>query len=411
MFWEHALATDDLKTTTIRSLFWKLFEQGGTAVVTLVVQIVMARLLSPDDFGALAIMLVFVNIGNVIVQSGLNTAIIQAPDADEDDYSTVFWMSLSMSCVLYAALFFTAPAIAAFYGMPHVITPLRVLVLVLVVNAYNSIQEAIVARNLEFQKTFRATVSAGLVSGTAGIAAALAGAGIWALVIQQLVQQGVKCAVLAFQVPWKPRFVFHPARAAQFFRFGWKLLASGMLEQAYQGLSDLLIGKVFTTSELGYVSQGKKYPYALGTLLDGAIQPVMLSAVSRVQGDKGMVKRLARRRLWKAIQLQRFRRAQHRIQLARQYLQTNRNVRRVLGLHARQRFVFCRHVRINFLKFHTFAPFTAISPVPSIVLSPKINCSPSRRTETASTPAKGNSAACAYRSARSSACSSAASSI
>lgn len=297
MFLEHALAKDDLKTTTIRSLFWKLFEQGGTAVVTLVVQIVMARLLSPDDFGALAIMLVFVNIGNVIVQSGLNTAIIQAPDADENDYSTVFWMSLTMSCVLYAALFFAAPAIAAFYGMPHVITPLRVLVLVLVVNAYNSIQEAIVARNLEFQKTFRATVSAGLVSGTAGIAAALAGAGIWALVIQQLVQQGVKCAVLAFQVPWKPRFVFHPARAAQFFRFGWKLLASGMLEQAYQGLSDLLIGKVFTTSELGYVSQGKKYPYALGTLLDGAIQPVMLSAVSRVQGDKGMVKRLARRAL------------------------------------------------------------------------------------------------------------------
>ena len=113
MFLEHALAKDDLKTTTIRSLFWKLFEQGGTAVVTLVVQIVMARLLSPDDFGALAIMLVFVNIGNVIVQSGLNTAIIQAPDADENDYSTVFWMSLSMSCVLYAALFFAAPAIAA----------------------------------------------------------------------------------------------------------------------------------------------------------------------------------------------------------------------------------------------------------------------------------------------------------
>ena len=102
MFLEHALAKDDLKTTTIRSLFWKLFEQGGTAVVTLVVQIVMARLLSPDDFGALAIMLVFVNIGNVIVQSGLNTAIIQAPDADENDYSTVFWMSLTMSCVLYA---------------------------------------------------------------------------------------------------------------------------------------------------------------------------------------------------------------------------------------------------------------------------------------------------------------------
>ena len=294
---EPILAANDLKSTTIRSLFWKLFEQGGTAVVTLIVQIVMARLLSPEDFGALAIMLVFVNIGNVIVQSGLNTAIIQAPDVTEDDYSTVFWMSLAVSVVLYAALFLAAPSIAAFYGMPAATAPLRVLVLVLVVNAYNSIQEAIVARGLEFQKTARATVVAGLVSGTAGIAAAVGGAGIWALVVQQLVQQACKCAVLALQVPWKPRLVFHPDRAARFFGFGWKLLASGILEQAYQGLSDLLIGKVFTTSELGYVSQGKKYPQALGTLLDGAIQPVMLSAVSRVQSDAAMVKRLARRAL------------------------------------------------------------------------------------------------------------------
>ena len=291
------MATRDLKTSTIRSLFWKLFEQGGAAVVTLLVQVVMARLLAPDEFGMLAIMLVFVNIGNVIVQSGLNTAIIQAPDATERDFSTVFWMSFAISMVLYAALFLAAPAIAAFYHMPQAVAPLRVLMLVLVVNSYNAIQEAIVARELEFQKTFRATVAAGAVSGAAGIGCALLGGGIWALVVQQLAQQAVKCLVLALQVPWKPRFAFDGARAARFFRFGWKLLASGILEQVYQGLSDLLIGRVFTTSDLGYVSQGKKYPNAIGTLLDGAIQPVMLSAVSRVQESREQAKRLARRAL------------------------------------------------------------------------------------------------------------------
>lgn len=285
------------KLSTIKSLFWKLFEQGGTAVVTLLIQVVLARLLSPDEFGMLAIMLVFVNVGNVIVQSGLNTAIIQAPDATERDYSTVFWMSLTVSAVLYAAVFLAAPAVAAFYGMPAAVTPLRVLVLVLVVNAYNSIQEAIVARNLEFQKTFRATITAGVVSGATGVAVALAGGGIWALVLQQLVQQACKCLVLALQVPWKPQLVFDPGRAAALFRFGWKLLASGILEQGYQSLSDLMIGKVFTSADLGYVSQGKKYPYSLGCLLDGAIQPVMLSAVSRVQDDLSYVKRLARRAL------------------------------------------------------------------------------------------------------------------
>lgn len=287
----------DLRTTTIRSLFWKLFEQGGTAVVTLLVQIVMARLLAPDEFGMLAIMLVFVNIGNVIVQSGLNTAIIQVPDATERDFSTVFWMSFAISAALYIVLFFAAPAIAAFYSMLAAVTPLRVLTLVLIINAYNAIQEAIVARELAFQKTFRATVTAGVVSGAIGIGCALLGGGIWALVVQQLVQQGCKCAVLALQVPWKPQLTFDGKRAVQFFCFGWKLLASGLLEQVYQGMSDLIIGRVFSTSELGYVSQGKRYPNAVGTLLDGAIQPVMLSAVARVQENSDQVKRLARRAL------------------------------------------------------------------------------------------------------------------
>lgn len=291
------MPTSDLKTSTIKSLFWKLFEQGGTAVVTLLIQIVLARLLSPDEFGMLAIMLVFVNVGNVIVQSGLNTAIIQAPDATERDYSTVFWMSLSVSLVLYAAVFLAAPSIAAFYGMPSAVAPLRVLVLVLVINAYNAIQEAIVARNLEFQKTFRATICAGVVSGAAGVSVALLGGGIWALVLQQIVQQGCKCLVLALQVPWKPRLVFERDRAVTLFRFGWKLLVSGLLEQGYQSLSDLMIGKVFSSSDLGYVSQGKKYPNAVGTLLDGAIQPVMLSAVSHAQSSVELVKRIARRAL------------------------------------------------------------------------------------------------------------------
>ena len=263
-----------MKKATISSLFWKLFELGGSSVITLLVQIVMARLLAPDEFGMLAIMLVFVNIGNVIVQSGLNTAIIQSPDATERDYSTVFWMSLTMSVVLYVVSFALAPAVAAFYDAP-----------------------AIVARSMEFRKTARATVTAGVVSGAAGIASALAGAGIWALVVQQLLFQVVKCIVLAFEIDWKPQPVFERDRAVVLFRFGWKLLASGVLDQGYQSLADLIIGKQFTKTDLGYVSQGKKYPQALGSLLDGAIQPVMLSAASRVQDDISMVKRLARRGL------------------------------------------------------------------------------------------------------------------
>ena len=287
----------NLREAAISSLLWKLFERGGRALVELVVQVVMARLLAPEQFGALAVMLVFVNLGNVVVQSGLNTALIQSPEADDADFSTVFWMSLAVSVALYAAIFLAAPSVAAFYAMPGIVWPLRALGLLLAVNAYNAVQVAKVTRDLEMRKVFRATMASVAASAAAGIGSALAGAGLWALVAQQLAYQLVNCAVLALQVNWRPRAVFRADRARELFGFGWRLLASGLLDQGYQSLADLVVGKQFSPAQLGLVSQGKKYPQAVGSMLDGAIQPVMLSAVSRVQDDCARVKRLVRRAL------------------------------------------------------------------------------------------------------------------
>lgn len=287
----------NLKRRTISSLFWRLFERGGRAVVELVVQIFMARLLAPDDFGALAIMLVFVNVGGVVAQSGLNIALVQAADTGEADFSTVFWMSLAVSVALYALVFFFAPTVAAFYGMEHLAWPLRALALVLIVNAYSAVQVAWVQRSLDFRKSFTATITSILASGVLGIGAAVLGAGLWALVVQQLTYQVVNCFVLAARIPWRPRVVFDVRRAGKLFGFGWRLLASGLLDTGYQSLSDLIIGKQFSAVQLGLVSQGKKYPQAIGSMLDGTIQPVMLSAASRVQDDRARVKRLVRRAL------------------------------------------------------------------------------------------------------------------
>lgn len=291
------MSEDGLKSQTVSSLVWKLLERGGNQIIQLAVQVVLARILVPEDFGALAIMLVFVNIGNAIVQSGLNTAIVQAPEIDEGDCSTVFWMSFVISIILYFGTFIFAPAVATFYSMPAIVWPLRVLCLILPLGAFNSVQIAIVQRRLQFRKIFIATMFAVVSSAVFGIGLAAAGTGIWALVVQQLVYQAVSCVVMAFQVRWRPRFVFVASRASRLFSFGWKLLASGLLEQVYESLSDLIIGKQFSATSLGLVSQGKKYPAALGSMLDGAIQPVMLSAVSRVQADVYYVKRLVRRAL------------------------------------------------------------------------------------------------------------------
>lgn len=290
-------AEDGLKRKTLTSLFWKIFERGGSAVTSMVVQIVMARLLTPDDFGALAIMLVFVNFGNVIVQSGLNTALVQAPGVTRDDYTTVFWMSAALAAAIYVVVFLSAPAIASFYGMPGLVWPLRAIALIFVMNAYNSVQVAKVTRDLELRKLFVATMASAVSSGVIGCLAALAGAGVWALVIQQLLYQVVNCVVLAVQVSWAPRLVFRPSRARELFSFGWKLLVSSLLDTFQQSLSDLVIGRQFSSAQLGLVNQGKRYPQALGNMLDGAIQSVMLSTFSHVQDDKDRVRHILRRSL------------------------------------------------------------------------------------------------------------------
>lgn len=291
------MSSQSVKKGTINSLVWKLLERGGNSLVQLIVQIVMARLLAPEEFGALAIMLVFVNLGNVIVQSGLNTSLVQAEEIDKTDLSTVFWLSFGASVALFVVIFLIAPTVAGFYAMPYIVRPLRVLGLLLLITAFNSVQVAIVQRDLQFRKVFNATIAAVLVSGAVGIVAALAGAGLWALVLQQLVYQVINCLALGLQTRWFPSFVFDEEKACRHFGYGWKLLASGLLDQGYQSLSDLIIGKQFSASSLGLVSQGKKYPQAAGSMLDGAIQPVMLSAVSRVQSDVSYVKRLVRRAL------------------------------------------------------------------------------------------------------------------
>lgn len=288
---------DSLKSATISSLIWKVFEKGGRALVELAVQIVMARILAPAEFGALAIMLVFVNVGNVIVQSGLNTSLVQSDCIDDSDLSTVFWLSFGTSAALFLVVFFTAPAIANFYTMPQIVWQLRALGLILLITAFNSVQVAVVQRELQLRKVFNATVTAVTISGAAGIASAQAGAGLWALVLQQLIYQFANCIVLGFQIRWFPQFIFDCKKARKHFNYGWKLLLSGLLDTSYQSLSDLLIGKQFSALSLGLVSQGKKYPQAIGSLLDGAIQPVMLSAVSRMQEDPTNVKRLVRRAL------------------------------------------------------------------------------------------------------------------
>ena len=174
------------KNIVIKSLIWKFMERGGTQGVQFVIQIILARLLYPEDYGMLAILLAFIALANVFVQSGLNTALIQKKDADSEDFSSVFWISLVIAAVLYILLYFTAPVIALFYSNDILIPVLRVIAITLLFGALNSVQTAYVSKNMLFKRFFYSSTGGALGSGIIGIVLAYKGFGIWALVFQHL---------------------------------------------------------------------------------------------------------------------------------------------------------------------------------------------------------------------------------
>lgn len=291
------MAEANLKTTVLTSLIWKFLERAGVSGVQAVVQIVLARLLLPEDYGIIALIAVFIAVAQIFVASGMNTALIQKKEVDDTDTSSVFYISLLIAAVCYAILFVTSPFIAAFYDN-EIITPvLRVLGLTLFFGAFNSIQQAIIARTFSFKKLFVSSFGAVIISGIVGIVMALLGYGVWALVGQQLVSYIALCIIMWITVDWRPKLLFSITRVKTLFSFGWKLLVSSLINTLYSNISTLVIGKLYPASMLGYYSQGRQYPEVIVSNLDSSIQAVMLPAYAKNQDDKATVKQIMRRAL------------------------------------------------------------------------------------------------------------------
>jgi O-antigen/teichoic acid export membrane protein len=283
------------KYKILSALFWKLMERGGTQGIQFIIQIVLARLLAPEQFGTIAIVMVFISIATVFVQSGFNTALIQKKDADEIDFSSVFYLSLIISGMLYVLIYLIAPSVANFYRDPVLMPVLRILSLTLFFGAYNSIQNAYIARKMEFKKLFLSSFGAIVISGILGIISAYQGLGVWSLVIQQLVNQVLITIILFFVVKWKPQLVFSLDRLKILFSFGSKLLASSLLNVLYINLRTLIVGRTYNSETLGFYNRGEQFPKVIVTNIDGSIQTVMLPTLSAFQDDKQKVKQIVRR--------------------------------------------------------------------------------------------------------------------
>ena len=286
---------DNIKKNKLgTSLLWKLLERFGVQGIQFVLQIILARILDPEHYGVLSLMIVFTNLANIFIQSGFNTALIQNKDVTDEDYSSIFWVSFGIAGVLYGVIFVSAPGIAAFYDMPDIVAPLRVLALMLLPGALNSVQLAKVSREMDFLKVFTSNIAAITLGGICGIIVALNGGGLWALVIQSILNVTVAGIVRMFTVNWRPKLICNLKRVKDLFAFGWKLLVSGLLDTLYQDIRSLVIGKKYDSGTLGFYNRGKQFPQFIIGAINGTVQSVMLPAMSAKQDDLTSVKQLTR---------------------------------------------------------------------------------------------------------------------
>lgn len=271
----------------VSGMVWRFAEKISAQVVSLFVSIILARILLPENYGIVAIVNIFLAIAEVFVTSGLGTALIQKKGATSLDFSTLFWCNLVLSGFLYVLLFFLSPIIASFYSMPLLTPVLRVLAFRIPINAINSIQNAYVSKNMDFKKFFFATIIGTIVSAIVGIYMASHGLGVWALVAQVLTNASIDTLVLFITINWKPKFEFSGKAARPLINYGWKILATDLIGTIFNHLNTFIIGKKYSSSDLAFYEQGKKYPDLIndnvGTTLSAVLFPAM-SLSSKVEG-------------------------------------------------------------------------------------------------------------------------------
>ena len=273
-----------LRKKTISGAFWKFGERVSSQVVNFIVSIILARLLLPEDYGIIALVSVFITICDKLVVSGFATSLIQKKDADNVDFSTVFFFSLVMSLVLYVLLFFGAPLLADFYSAydrEMLIAVIRVMGIQVIITSVNSVQSAYVSR-----KTLPAALIATGLSAAVGIWMAYSGYGVWALVAQYCINAFTIMVVLWIVVRWRPIWAFSVDRFKSLFAYGWKIFAVSIIKVIYNDLRSLMIGKFYTSEDLAFYNKGQSFPQLIETNVSGTIESVLFPAISKRQTSK-----------------------------------------------------------------------------------------------------------------------------
>lgn len=285
------------KSKVLSGLIWKFAERISAQVVTFVVSVVLARLLTPDDYGLVTLVTIFITFANCIVTNGFGSSLIQKKDSDNLDFSTVLYFQTAASVVMYILLFFSAPLIAKIFGQGYdlLVPVLRVLGIRIPLTAINNVQQAYVSKKMIFRKFFFSTIGGTVVSAVVGIYMAYVGYGVWALVGQYLTSTFISTVILAFTIRWLPELKFSWTRLKELFRYGWKLLVAGLISEVYNELRSFVIGKLYTKADLAFFDRGKQIPNIIVTNINTSISNVLFPAISNAQNSIADVKAIMRR--------------------------------------------------------------------------------------------------------------------
>lgn len=285
----------NLKNKTFSGVIWKFLERICAQGVSLVVSIILARILIPEDYSVVSIVTIFFAFCNILISGGLNTALIQKKDADLEDYSTVLHTTMFVAFILYIIMFITAPLIANIYDKEILVPIIRVMSLTFFINAFKSILSAYTSNNLQFKKFFMATIVGTIISAIIGIYMAAAGYGAWALVVQQMSNSLIDTIMLYFSTKFKILFKISFSKLKTLFKYGWKIFVSSIITVLYDQINPLIVGIKYSTNDLAYYNKGQNYPGLINSTISDTLKAVIFPVMSKVQDDNNMVLNVTRK--------------------------------------------------------------------------------------------------------------------
>ena len=279
-----------LKKKTIGGLIWSFGDLIGNQGIQFLIQIILARLLLPEHFGLIGMILIFIALSNSLVDSGFTQALIRERHANQTDYSTVFYFNLVVSFLIYLILFLAAPAISRFFGEPQLVALVRVLSIGIVINAFAVIPKAMFAKEVNFKTQAKINLSSSILFGLFAVGLALAGYGVWSLVLRQLSMNAIQSLLFTVTKKWVPSLVFSLASFKRLFGFGWKLLVSGMIDTFYTNVYFLIIGRQYSAAQLGYYTNASRFSEIVSQNLAATILRVTYPVLSSIQDEHERLK-------------------------------------------------------------------------------------------------------------------------